>query len=73
MLLPLFLQKLKQIAERRLSEDENDDKAYGLLGRVAKAEGDKKKAAEFYHKALDCSGNKDEYMSALYELSVELQ
>lgn len=73
MLLLLFLQKLKQIAERRLSEDENDDEAYGLLGRVARAEGDKKKAVEYYEKALDCNDNEDEYLSSLLELRMELQ
>lgn len=41
------------IAERRLSVDENDAQSYGLLGLVAKAEGDKKKAEDFYEKALD--------------------
>ncbi|XP_041818532.1 interferon-induced protein with tetratricopeptide repeats 5-like [Chelmon rostratus] len=65
--------KLKQIAERRLSEDENDDEAYGLLGRVARAEGDKKKAVEYYEKALDCNDNEDEYLSSLLELRMELQ
>ncbi|XP_076616339.1 antiviral innate immune response effector IFIT1-like [Chaetodon auriga] len=65
--------KLKQIAERRLSEDENDDEAYALLGLVAKAEGDKKKAVEFYEKALDCNGDKDEYLSAVFELRTELK
>lgn len=36
------------IAERRLSVDENDAQAYGLLGLVAKAEGDQKKAEDFW-------------------------
>ncbi|XP_045925595.1 interferon-induced protein with tetratricopeptide repeats 5-like isoform X4 [Micropterus dolomieu] len=39
--------RLKMIAERRLSVDENDAQAYGLLGLVAKAEGDQKKAEDF--------------------------
>ncbi|XP_070846813.1 interferon-induced protein with tetratricopeptide repeats 1-like [Chaetodon trifascialis] len=65
--------KLKQIAERRLSEDENDDEAYALLGLLAKAEGDKKKAVELYEKALDCNEDKDEYLSALFELRTELK
>ncbi|XP_044035845.1 interferon-induced protein with tetratricopeptide repeats 5-like isoform X2 [Siniperca chuatsi] len=65
--------RLKEIAERRLSISVDDDQAYGLLALVAKAEGDKKKAAEFYEKALDCDENKDEYLSALCELRMELQ
>ncbi|XP_038591447.1 interferon-induced protein with tetratricopeptide repeats 5-like isoform X2 [Micropterus salmoides] len=64
---------LKMIAERRLSLDENDAQSYGLLGLVAKAEGDKKKAEEFYEKALDCDENNDEYLSALCELRMQLQ
>ncbi|XP_038550687.1 interferon-induced protein with tetratricopeptide repeats 5-like [Micropterus salmoides] len=65
--------KLKMIAERHLSYDKNDAQSYGLLGLVAKAEGKKKKAEEFYEKALDCDENNDEYLSALCELRMELQ
>ncbi|XP_067432180.1 interferon-induced protein with tetratricopeptide repeats 5-like isoform X1 [Thunnus thynnus] len=65
--------KLKKIAERRLSKDKNDSRAHGLLGLVAKTEGDKKKAVEFYEKALDCDSNNDEYLSALLDLRMELQ
>lgn len=56
------------IAERRLSVDENDAQSYGLLGLVAKAEGDKKKAEDFYEKALDYDENNFQYLSALCEL-----
>ncbi|KAM6896909.1 interferon-induced protein with tetratricopeptide repeats 5-like [Xenentodon cancila] len=66
-------QKLKQIAEKRLNKDHDDGQAYALLAQVAKAEGDKKKAEEFYEKALDCDGNEAEYLSALCELRLELQ
>ncbi|XP_070782866.1 interferon-induced protein with tetratricopeptide repeats 5-like [Enoplosus armatus] len=64
--------KLKQIAERRLSVNENDGQANGLLGLVAVAEGDEKKAVEFYEKALDCDENNGEYLSALCELRMKL-
>lgn len=70
--LDVFFQKLKQIAERRLSKNRNDGQAYSLLGLVAKAEGDKKKAAEFYEKALDCDKDNDTYLSELCELRMEL-
>ncbi|KAM9336313.1 interferon-induced protein with tetratricopeptide repeats 5-like [Symphorus nematophorus] len=65
--------KLKRIADRRLSEDENDSEAYALLALVSKAEGDRRTAVEFYQKALDCDGDNDEYLSAVFELRVELQ
>uniref|UniRef100_A0A3Q0SGA5 Interferon-induced protein with tetratricopeptide repeats 15 n=1 Tax=Amphilophus citrinellus TaxID=61819 RepID=A0A3Q0SGA5_AMPCI len=69
----LSLQRLKQIAERRLSKNRGDGEAHALLGQVAKAEGNKKKAAEFYEKALDCDVDNAEYLSALCELRMELQ
>uniref|UniRef100_A0A3Q0SCB4 Interferon-induced protein with tetratricopeptide repeats 5 n=1 Tax=Amphilophus citrinellus TaxID=61819 RepID=A0A3Q0SCB4_AMPCI len=65
--------RLKQIAERRLSKNRGDGEAHALLGQVAKAEGNKKKAAEFYEKALDCDVDNAEYLSALCELRMELQ
>ncbi|KAM4715791.1 interferon-induced protein with tetratricopeptide repeats 5-like isoform 2-T2 [Anableps anableps] len=67
-----YEKKLKQIADGRLSEDKNDSLAYSLLAQVAKAEGDKKTAAEFYEKALDCDEDNSEYLSALMELRMEL-
>ncbi|XP_056222607.1 interferon-induced protein with tetratricopeptide repeats 5-like isoform X1 [Seriola aureovittata] len=68
----LCAKRLKQIAERRLSEDGNDGQAYALLAVLAKAEDDKKKAAEFYEKALDCDEDNDKYLSALCTLRMEL-
>ncbi|KAK2820752.1 hypothetical protein Q5P01_023711 [Channa striata] len=65
--------RLKQIADRRLSRDEDDGQAYALLGLVAKAEGDRKAAAEFYEKALDCDESNDSYLSELCELRIDLQ
>ncbi|XP_047464811.1 interferon-induced protein with tetratricopeptide repeats 5-like [Mugil cephalus] len=63
--------KLKEIADQRLEGDKDDGKAFALLAVVAKAQGDKKEAANFYEKALDCEEN-DEYLSALCELRMEL-
>uniref|UniRef100_A0A3B5L2U4 Uncharacterized protein n=1 Tax=Xiphophorus couchianus TaxID=32473 RepID=A0A3B5L2U4_9TELE len=70
--LKLFQLKLKQIAESRLSEDKDDSLAYSVLAQVAKAEGDKNKAAELYEKALDCDENNSKYLYALWELRMEL-
>ncbi|XP_014328623.1 interferon-induced protein with tetratricopeptide repeats 5-like [Xiphophorus maculatus] len=66
------IQKLKQIADSRLSEDKDDSLAYSVLAQVAKAEGDKEKAAELYEKALDCDENNNKYLYALWELRMEL-
>ncbi|KAM7381025.1 hypothetical protein PAMA_012049 [Pampus argenteus] len=65
--------RLKQIAEQRLLKDENDGGAHSLLGLVAKTQGEKKKAVEFYEKALDCDADNDEYLSALVNLRMALQ
>ncbi|XP_071401818.1 interferon-induced protein with tetratricopeptide repeats 5-like [Centroberyx affinis] len=64
--------KLKQIAERRVSKDADDDEALGLLGLVYRAEGDRRRAVEYYEKALACDPDKDEYLSAVFELRMEL-
>ncbi|XP_026019074.1 interferon-induced protein with tetratricopeptide repeats 5-like [Astatotilapia calliptera] len=65
--------KLKQIADRRLAKNRGDGEALALLGQVARAEGDRKRAAEFYEKALNCDKDNEEYLSALCELRLELQ
>ncbi|CAI5660473.1 interferon-induced protein with tetratricopeptide repeats 1 isoform X1 [Oreochromis niloticus] len=65
--------KLKQIADRRLAKNRGDGEALALLGQVARAEGDSKKAAFFYEKALNCDKDNEEYLSALCELRLELQ
>ncbi|XP_054913751.1 interferon-induced protein with tetratricopeptide repeats 5-like [Poeciliopsis prolifica] len=65
------IKKLKKIADSRLSEDEDDCLAYSVLAQVAKAEGDKNKAAELYEKALDCDENNSKYLYALWELRME--
>ncbi|XP_039463223.1 interferon-induced protein with tetratricopeptide repeats 5-like [Oreochromis aureus] len=65
--------KLKQIAERRLAKHPGDGEALALVGQVARAEGNRKEAAEFYEKALNCDKDNEEYLSALCELRLELQ
>ncbi|XP_039991097.1 interferon-induced protein with tetratricopeptide repeats 5-like isoform X2 [Xiphias gladius] len=67
------IKKLKQIAERRLSNNPRDARAYGILGALAKAEGERTRAVEYYEKALESDGNNDEYLSALCELRLELE
>uniref|UniRef100_A0A3Q4M9C3 Uncharacterized protein n=1 Tax=Neolamprologus brichardi TaxID=32507 RepID=A0A3Q4M9C3_NEOBR len=47
--------------------------ALALLGQVARAQGNRKKAAEFYEEALNCDKDNEEYLSALCELRLELQ
>ncbi|CAI5660503.1 unnamed protein product [Oreochromis niloticus] len=63
-----YTKRLKQIAERRLAKNRGDGEALALLGQVARAEGDNKKAAEFYEKALNYDKDNEEYLSALCEL-----
>ncbi|XP_039457500.1 interferon-induced protein with tetratricopeptide repeats 1-like [Oreochromis aureus] len=65
--------KLKQIAEKLLARNPGDGEALALLGQVARAEGNRKEAAEFYEKALNCDKDNEEYLSALYELRLQLQ
>ncbi|KAM6963502.1 interferon-induced protein with tetratricopeptide repeats 5-like [Tautogolabrus adspersus] len=67
------VKKLKLIAERRVELDDNDDVALALLGQVNRAEGNRKEAAEFYQRALDCDEDNEEYLSALMELRLELR
>uniref|UniRef100_A0A668U7Q0 Interferon-induced protein with tetratricopeptide repeats 5 n=1 Tax=Oreochromis aureus TaxID=47969 RepID=A0A668U7Q0_OREAU len=59
----LFLFSFKRLAKNR-----GDGEALALLGQVAKAEGDNKKAAEFYEEALNYDKDNEEYLSALCEL-----
>jgi len=66
-------QKLKNIAERRLNRNPRDAAAYGLLGAVAKEEGSVRRAVAYYENALEGDGDNDEYLSALFELRLELQ
>uniref|UniRef100_A0A3B5QNB1 Interferon-induced protein with tetratricopeptide repeats 5-like n=1 Tax=Xiphophorus maculatus TaxID=8083 RepID=A0A3B5QNB1_XIPMA len=61
-----------EVSSDRLSEDKDDSLAYSVLAQVAKAEGDKEKAAELYEKALDCDENNNKYLYALWELRMEL-
>uniref|UniRef100_A0A3Q4GDL3 Uncharacterized protein n=1 Tax=Neolamprologus brichardi TaxID=32507 RepID=A0A3Q4GDL3_NEOBR len=64
---------LKKKMKRRLAKNRGDGEALALLGQVARAEGDRKRAAEFYEKALNCDKDNEEYLSALCELRLELQ
>uniref|UniRef100_A0A3P9B151 Interferon-induced protein with tetratricopeptide repeats 5 n=1 Tax=Maylandia zebra TaxID=106582 RepID=A0A3P9B151_9CICH len=68
-----YKEELKQIADRRLAKNWGDGEALALLGQVARAEGDRKRAAFFYEKALNCDKDNEEYLSALCELRLELQ
>ncbi|XP_071401817.1 interferon-induced protein with tetratricopeptide repeats 5-like [Centroberyx affinis] len=65
--------ELKQIAERRVSTDGGDSEALGLLGLVCRAQGDQRRAVEYYEKALERDPDNDQYLSALCELRMELQ
>lgn len=67
-----LLQKLKQMAERRLSNNPRDGQAYGILGAVARAEDEQRRAVEYYEKALERDKNNEEYLSALCELQLQL-
>ncbi|KAL4008200.1 hypothetical protein ACER0C_002052 [Sarotherodon galilaeus] len=69
----LCAKKLKQIADRRLTKNPGDGEALALLGQVARAEGDSKKAAEFYEEALNYDKDNEEYLSVLCELRLKLQ
>ncbi|XP_029484875.1 interferon-induced protein with tetratricopeptide repeats 5-like [Oncorhynchus nerka] len=65
-------QKLKMIAERRISQDPMDGEACGILGFVYRMQGKKEQAVQWYDKAVvhDCN---DKYLSALCELRLSLQ
>ncbi|KAM4524646.1 interferon-induced protein with tetratricopeptide repeats 5-like isoform 1-T1 [Odontesthes bonariensis] len=67
------VKKLKNIAERRLNRNPRDAAAYGLLGAVAREEGTIRRAVAYYEKALEEDGDNDEYLSAIFELRLELK
>ncbi|KAG5262850.1 hypothetical protein AALO_G00279580 [Alosa alosa] len=64
---------LKKMAEKRLARDPRDGEAFGILGFVHMAKGEKRRALEYYEKALLFDFNNDEYLSALCELRLSLQ
>uniref|UniRef100_A0A3P8SKK7 Interferon-induced protein with tetratricopeptide repeats 15 n=1 Tax=Amphiprion percula TaxID=161767 RepID=A0A3P8SKK7_AMPPE len=66
------LQKLKLMAERRLRKNPADGASYGILGYVARAEGDYKRAAGFYEDALEREPENTEFLSVLCELRLQL-
>ncbi|XP_076154138.1 interferon-induced protein with tetratricopeptide repeats 5-like [Alosa pseudoharengus] len=64
---------LKKMAEKRLARDPRDGEAFGILGFVHMAKGEKRRALECYEKALQFDFNNDEYLSALCELRLSLE
>uniref|UniRef100_A0A3P8SK82 Uncharacterized protein n=1 Tax=Amphiprion percula TaxID=161767 RepID=A0A3P8SK82_AMPPE len=64
--------KLKLMAERRLRKNPADGASYGILGYVARAEGDYKRAAGFYEDALEREPENTEFLSVLCELRLQL-
>lgn len=65
-------QKLKMIAERRISQDPMDGEACGILGFVYRMQGNKEQAIQWYDKAVVHDYN-DKYLAALCELRLSLQ
>lgn len=66
------MQKLTTIAEGRLKKNRSDAASYGILGAVARAEGNRSRAVRNYERALELDANNDEYLSALWELRLDL-
>ncbi|XP_063077011.1 interferon-induced protein with tetratricopeptide repeats 5-like [Engraulis encrasicolus] len=64
---------LKEIAEKRLARDRHDAEAFGILGFVHKAKGERRRALECFEKAMEIDCSNDEYLSAHCELSLSLQ
>ncbi|XP_063077398.1 interferon-induced protein with tetratricopeptide repeats 5-like [Engraulis encrasicolus] len=64
---------LKKIAEKRLARDHQDAEAFGILGFVHKAKGERRQALECFEKAMEIDCSNDEYLSAHCELSLSLQ
>uniref|UniRef100_A0A3Q1GW03 Uncharacterized protein n=1 Tax=Acanthochromis polyacanthus TaxID=80966 RepID=A0A3Q1GW03_9TELE len=64
--------KLKMMAERRLRNNPADGASYGILGYVARAEGDYRRAARFYEDALEREPQNTEFLSILCELRLQL-
>uniref|UniRef100_A0A3Q0T5J5 Uncharacterized protein n=1 Tax=Amphilophus citrinellus TaxID=61819 RepID=A0A3Q0T5J5_AMPCI len=73
MRLCFFTGKLKSIAEQRLKDNSRGVAfAYGILGAVARAEGNRSCAVSYFERALEEDADNDEYLSALCELRLEL-
>uniref|UniRef100_A0A3P8Q1I9 Uncharacterized protein n=1 Tax=Astatotilapia calliptera TaxID=8154 RepID=A0A3P8Q1I9_ASTCA len=66
------VKKLTTIAEGRLKKNRSDAASYGILGAVARAEGNRSRAVRNYERALELDANNDEYLSALCELRLDL-
>uniref|UniRef100_W5LTV9 Uncharacterized protein n=1 Tax=Astyanax mexicanus TaxID=7994 RepID=W5LTV9_ASTMX len=63
---------LNKIADRYLSKNPNDSRAWGILGFIHKVKGENSEAIKCYEKALQYKDN-DEYLSALCELQLNLK
>ncbi|XP_063079964.1 interferon-induced protein with tetratricopeptide repeats 5-like [Engraulis encrasicolus] len=64
---------LKKMAEKRLARDCQDAEAFGILGFVHKATGERRQALKCFEKALEIDSSNEEYLSAHCELSLSLQ
>ncbi|XP_063077395.1 interferon-induced protein with tetratricopeptide repeats 5-like [Engraulis encrasicolus] len=64
---------LTKMAEKRLDNDDQDAEAFGILGFVHKAKGERRQALECFEKAMEIDCSNDEYLSAHCELSLSLQ
>ncbi|XP_067909423.1 interferon-induced protein with tetratricopeptide repeats 5-like isoform X2 [Heterodontus francisci] len=65
-------ENLKKIAERRLSRNSRDSKAFGVLGFMHQLDGEKHEAIECFEKALQFDPGNEEYLSALCELRLSI-
>ncbi|XP_067908652.1 interferon-induced protein with tetratricopeptide repeats 5-like [Heterodontus francisci] len=63
---------LKKIAERRLSRNSRDSKAFGVFGFMHQLDGEKHEAIECFEKALQFDPGNEEYLSALCELRLSI-
>ncbi|KAJ8366178.1 hypothetical protein SKAU_G00150090 [Synaphobranchus kaupii] len=65
--------KLTIIANKHISRNPHDGKAFGILGYVHKITGEKPQAIECYEKAILYDPGNEEYLNALYDLCLSLQ
>ncbi|XP_062382998.1 interferon-induced protein with tetratricopeptide repeats 5-like isoform X2 [Sardina pilchardus] len=64
---------LEKMAKKRQKINPSDGEAFGILGFVHRAKGEKDRALECYEKALQFDFNNAEYLSALCDLRLSLQ
>ncbi|KAJ8366193.1 hypothetical protein SKAU_G00150240 [Synaphobranchus kaupii] len=65
--------KLTIIANKHISRNPHDGKAFGILGYVHEITGEKPQAIECYEKAILYDPGNEEYLNALYDLCLSLQ